>query len=113
MRLSASTAIYALLAVLGAALPWFFNLQFLAAAGDLLDFMRAGFANPAVASVTVDIIVASVTFLIWMVMEARRLRMRHWWIYIVLTFSVAFACAFPLFLMMRQRRLRQLEAANL
>ena len=113
MRLSASTTIYALLAALGAVLPWYFNIQFLAAAGNLTDFLRAGFANPAVASVTVDIIIASVVFLIWMVMEARRLRMRHWWVYIILTFSVAFACAFPLFLMMRQRRLRQLESANL
>src|SRR5574341_541565 len=49
MRLSASTTIYALLAALGAALPWYFNLQFLAAAGNLTDFLRAGFANPAVA----------------------------------------------------------------
>jgi len=113
MRPSASTTIFALLAVLGAALPWYFNLHFLAAAGNLFGFLRAGFANPAVASVTVDIFIASVTFLIWMVMEARRLRMRHWWVYIVLTFSIAFACGFPLFLMMRQRRLRQLESANL
>jgi hypothetical protein len=102
---------YALLAI-REPLPWYFNLRFLAAAGNLLGFLRAGFANPAVASVTVDIMIASVAFLIWMVMEARRLRMGHWWVYVVLTFSVAFACAFPLFLMMRQRRLRQMEAAN-
>ena len=30
---------------------------------------------------------------------------RHWWIYIALTFGVAFAFACPLFLFMRERRL--------
>jgi hypothetical protein len=103
------TLVFGLLAILGVALPWYFNLQFLASGESPLEFLRAGFANPAVASVTVDILIASTAFLIWMIVESRRLGMRNWWIYIVLTFSLAFAFAFPLFLMMRERKLRELE----
>jgi hypothetical protein len=43
--------------------------------------------------------------MIWMVREARRLEMRHAWVYVVLVFGVAFAFACPLFLLMRERRL--------
>jgi hypothetical protein len=37
--------------------------------------------------------------------EARRLGMRHWWVWPVLTFGIAFAFAFPLFLYFRDRRI--------
>ena len=109
MKRSWPTIVFGLLAILGLVLPWCFNLQFLAAGGSLLDFLRAGFANAAVSSVTVDILIAAGAFLIWMIVEARRLGMRHWWIYVVLTFSIAFAFAFPLFLLMRERRLQELS----
>ena len=37
---------------------------------------------------------------------ARRLGMRRWWFYVVTTFLVSFAFACPLFLFMREARLR-------
>ena len=37
--------------------------------------------------------------------------MRNWWAYIAVTFLVAFACAFPLFLFMRERRLEAMQSA--
>jgi hypothetical protein len=109
MKPSWLTIVFGLLAILGLLLPWYFNLQFMAAGGGLAGFLRAGLANPAVSSLTFDILIAAGAFLIWMIVESRRLGMRHWWIYIVLTFAVAFAFAFPLFLMMRERKLRELE----
>jgi hypothetical protein len=109
MKRSWPTIVFGLLTILGLVLPWYFNLQFLTAGGSPIGFLRAGFANPAVSSVAVDILIAAGAFLIWMIVESRRLGMRHWWIYVVLTFSVAFAFAFPLFLMMRERKLRELE----
>lgn len=42
-----------------------------------------------------------------MIIEARRLRMRAWWAYVVATFMIAFACAFPLFLLMREAHLQR------
>jgi hypothetical protein len=73
-----------------------------------LGFLQAGFANPASSSIMADISIACCTFLIWMIFEAQRLRMRHWWVFILLTFCIAFAFAFPLFLMVRDRKLREM-----
>jgi hypothetical protein len=47
-----------------------------------------------------------------MVIEARRLGIRHVWIYMALSFVVALSVAFPLFLIARQRRLARLAAAS-
>ena len=98
------------LAVLGAVLPWYFNVQLMPSAFTLQGFLAGVFANPASSSIGVDILVAGTAFNVWMVTEARRLGMKHWWVYIVVTFFVAFACACPLFLMMRERRLRAMAA---
>lgn len=103
---------FAMLAVAGAACTWYFNIRFAVEAGgvfSLADFIRQGFANPAAASLTSDVAIAAVAFLLWLPFEARRLAMRRWWLYALLTVTVAFAFAFPLFLLMRERRLQQMH----
>jgi hypothetical protein len=99
--------LYAALAVAGFLGTLAFNLQFAREAGgfDVAAFAAGGFANPAAGSLTVDLLVALAAFLVWSWHEARRLAMRHWWVYVVVTFLVAFAVAFPLFLLARDRRL--------
>jgi ABC-type Fe3+-siderophore transport system permease subunit len=105
--------VYAVLAVAGAVLPWYFNLQLASSGGlGLSSFLAGVFANPASSSIGVDILVGATAFNVWMVTEARRLRMKHVWVYLVLTFLVAFACACPLFLLMRERKLREQKAAG-
>ena len=112
--MSIKKVIYVVLAVCGVLFPWYFNFEFMRQTGTgLLDFDLAGFvagsyANPAASSLTVDLSVACLTFAVWMVVEARKLGMKHWWVYLVITFGVAFACAFPLFLLMRDKRLEEL-----
>ena len=46
----------------------------------------------------------------FIVVEARRLGMKRAWLYIVLSLVTAFAFTFPLFLAMRERRLRSVAA---
>lgn len=100
--------IYAALAVIGAIAPWYFNLQFFADPPAGMGFVEALWVNAATSSFTVDLTVACLAFLVWMFAESRRLGMRYAWAYFFLTFLVAFACAFPLFLLMRERRMREL-----
>ncbi len=69
------------------------------------EFFTMGFVNPVSSSLTVDLAVACLAFLAWMPFEARRLAMRHWWVYVVATFTIAFAFSFPFFLFMRERKL--------
>ena len=56
--------------------------------------------------------ISSVLFLlsfIWMFIESRRLSMRHFWIIILATFSIAIAFSAPLFLFLRERRLLEIN----
>jgi hypothetical protein len=109
------TILYGLLALAGAAVTWYFNIRFMideAGVFSLATFIKNGFANPAAASMASDVLIGAVAFLLWLPFEARRLAMRRWWVYAVLTLSVAFAFAFPLFLLMRERRLEQIKASG-
>ena len=107
MDLSAKQLVYAGLGVLGFGVTLYFNLQLIAEHGsfDIGAFLADGFANPAAASLTSDLTVAFIAFLFWLPFEANRVGMRHWWIYVVLGFTLAFAVAFPAFLFMRERKL--------
>lgn len=64
-----------------------------------------GFATPLTSSISTDFFIGTLPVLVWMVVEARRLRMRHWWLYLLGTFAVAFAFTCPLLLMMRELKL--------
>jgi hypothetical protein len=112
MQLTFRTCLYGLLALAGAAITWYFNVRFVidaSGAFSLAAFIQQGFANPAAASLTCDAALGAVAFLLWLPFEARRLMMRRWWVYALLTLCVAFSCAFPLFLLMRERRLQQIR----
>lgn len=102
-----SAVFYAILTVLGAIVPWIFNLEHFAAGGTGGEFFTLGFVNPVAGSLTVDLLIGSLAFIVWMVIEARRRGMKNWWIYIVVTFTIAFACSAPLFLWMRERHLAE------
>ena len=104
---------YLALSLVGLCATWYFNLRFLAAAGgsfDLVAFVKGGYANNASSSLSNDLWIGCTTFLVWSYAEARRLAMRRWWVYPVLTLSIAFAFTFPLFLFVRDRRLQAMEA---
>jgi hypothetical protein len=108
MKLTRKQVAYAALAAIGLVATGYFNLRFMAESGgtfSAVEFVRAGYANSASSSLSNDLLVGTVAFTIWSFAEARRLGLRHWWIYPVLTFGVAFALAFPLFLFVRERRL--------
>jgi hypothetical protein len=108
MKFTARQVVYAALATVGLLATWYFNLRFMAESGgtfSVVEFVRAGYANSASSSLSNDLLIGTVAFLVWSFAEARRLQMRHWWVFPVLTFGVAFACAYPLFLFARERRL--------
>jgi len=102
--------VYLLLAVAGLIGTWTFNLlaavQMAHFIGDLVT------SGPAVSSITIDLLVAAVAGSVFIIVEARRLRMRFGWLYVVAAGLTAFAFTFPLFLAMRQRHLTRLARAT-
>jgi Terpene cyclase DEP1 len=108
-RVTPSMIFYGAFAAAGAIVPWYFNIKYMQESGELLTpqaWLAGGFINPLTASITTDFVIGTTPVLVWMVVEARRLGMRHWWFYIVTTFLVAFAFACPLFLFMREAHVR-------
>jgi len=106
--------IYAALTLLGVVWPWYHNFQFFKtnSATDVMGFIEAANVNAAASSLAADLTVGCAAFLVWAVIEGRRLNMRHLWVYFVLTFGVAFAFAFPLFLFMRERVLSDQQSES-
>jgi len=94
-------------AAVGVFVTWYFNIRFMLETGGFspTGFVMASYANDASTSISNDLLVAVFTFLFWSFTEARRLGMKHWWLYVVATFTIAVAFAFPLFMYMRERAL--------
>lgn len=104
--------VYLGLALAGLVGTWWFNaLAVIQMSNFIGDWVGSG---PAVSSLTVDLLVAAVAGSVFIVVEARRLGMKHGWAYVVFSGLTAFAFTFPLFLAMRQRRLTAMrfDAAN-
>ena len=103
--------LYLGLAVAGAVLPWLANLEFIQSYGasfDLVQFVQLANANPAAQSLSRDLAIGATAVVIWMVQESRRLQMRGLAWVLLCCVSLAFACGAPLFLHLRERRLREL-----
>lgn len=107
--------VYLVLAICGVVLPWLANLDFIREHGPNFDaglFLRLANANDAARSMTRDLAVSATAIIIWMVSEARRLRMRNLIWPLAGCVLIAFAFGAPLFLFLRQRRLLELSSAR-
>lgn len=100
---------YLVAAVFGGCATWWFNLHALAEIGAGFTpqaFFMVGFEGSSMlGSVAADFWIGSTVSLVWMMAEARRLGMKHAWVFVVVTFAIAWACALPLFLFFRERHL--------
>lgn len=102
--------IYLLLALIGLVATWYFNIQFYLTAEDtsISNFIELANLSFPAKSISADISVVVITFLVWMIYESVKLKIKYWWIIIPLTFLVAIAFSFPLFLYMRTNRQEKL-----
>jgi hypothetical protein len=113
--LGALAWLYLALAVAGAVLPWLANGAFVQQYGPSFDlglFIRLANDNPAAQSLSRDLAIGATAVTIWMVSESRRLKMRGLAWVLLSCVTVAFAFGAPLFLHLRERRLRELETTS-
>ncbi len=95
-------AVYFVLALGGLIGTWYFNLQF-AGSGSDLGYLEAWFVNAASSSAAVDIIVTALAANVFFIREGLRLGWGKWsWVLIPVTYLVALAFVFPLFLGLRE-----------
>ena len=103
---------FAAASVIGIIVAWYFNIQYIQASENLslIAFVQDMYVNSASASISNDLFVVVAVFLVWSFSEAKRLGMRHWWVYPVLTFGIAIAFAFPLLMYMREKAISKGQA---
>lgn len=104
---SAPTRILLLaLALVGLAVPWWFNLSYLHGGGSLAPgaFFGAAFANALTTAITLDVYIAAVAFSVGVANDSAA-GPRRWWA-VPLTFGVGLSFALPLYLWWRSAPLR-------
>lgn len=97
------------LALIGLVATWYYNILFYLEVDDtsISNFFALTKTTLPAKSINADIAVVAIAFMVWMIYEARKLKMGHWWIFIPLTFLIALAFSFPLFLFFRERKIRK------
>jgi hypothetical protein len=97
--------LYLVLAVIGFVTPYYFLVTFLAAYGlDGRAILQQLFASEISTFFAVDLIIASVVFIVYLTQEAKRHAIPCWWLYLIPLFIVGLSFALPLFLYVREDR---------
>lgn len=104
-------SIYLVLAVVGLVGTWYFNFEFFALNTEQ-SYLEDWFANPASSSAAVDIIVVALMGSVFMLVEGWRMKLQWTWILIPLSFLIALAFTFPVFLAIREIRLAKLQSVG-
>ena len=106
--------IYLLLAILGAILPWQANLEFMqmnpGGGFDIQTFIQDANINAASRSLNRDLLIAASAFSILIITEVRKLQVKVWWVALIVSFSISFACGGPLFLYLRECKLIKINS---
>lgn len=104
-RSSALLVIYAALAVAGTILPYAYFIPFVMEHGlNLGEFFAQAFANRVASMLTMDILISSAVFWVFMWAESKRLKLRGWPLLIIPNLTVGLSLALPLFLLWREAK---------
>ncbi len=101
---SPRTVLLYLLAALGLAIPWYYNIAFLLHGGSFAPgpFASAITANLLTTGITWDVYLAAAAFSVWVTGDASASGVRRPWFYIALCFCIGLAFALPLYLARRR-----------
>ena len=98
--------VYLILSIVGLVTAWVFNAL---AVMNNQDYAGAWFGTAVDWVLSADFTVVAIAVVVFMIAEARRLKMKRVWLYILLSGITAMAFTFPLFMAMRERKLDQLS----
>ena len=92
---------YLILAIIGAVVPCLFFIDFFSEYGVALpEFIAALFVNGAAGGFSVDLLISSLVF--WLFMFARRAQLASHapspWFYLLLNLTIGLSCALPAYL---------------
>jgi hypothetical protein len=97
--------LYIILCVVGTILPYWQGMEFSREHGmDMAAFVRMAAANSASRYIGLDLLVTALVFIVFLVVEGKRLALRRLWLPVIATFLVGVSLGLPMFLAMRENR---------
>ena len=102
--------VYLVLSIIGLVTAWIFNGL---AVMNNEDYMTAWFGTAVDWVLSADFTVVAIAVVVFMINEARRLKMKRVWLYILLSGVTAMAFTFPLFMAMRERQLAKISSPQI
>jgi hypothetical protein len=114
LRLShqALCVVYAVIGVLAFVGSWGNILGLVSQEGFVngtIRFWQDTLVNESSRFITADLLFLGLTVIVWMVLEARRLRIPGVWVYVIAGLLVAISLTVPLFMLQRERALARLD----
>lgn len=101
-----TTIVYSLLALLGLVTALWFGVPYWTSGGaSLVDFVRLAWVNGPAATLGSDAAVLYLIANVFVLLEGRRIGMRHLWVYLLASTFLAVAVGLAAFLAMRERAL--------
>jgi hypothetical protein len=123
-RLSALECVYYVVGAASIVVGWYFNIRFVQqyatgsgnpiwGPGSWADYIRLMFVNSAASSASQDYTIMSVILLpLWTIVDGRRRGVNHPWIYFVMVLTTSSAFAFAFYLATVERQRRHLQSAH-
>ena len=95
---------YLFAAIVGAIAPYAAYFGYLASVPGADGALSLAWANPIAAATLTDFTLSCLVFWPFVFIEARRLAIRYWWLFIATNILVGLSFALPAFLYVRERR---------
>ncbi len=101
--------LYLLISLFGICYTWYYNIQYFNTYSEasFIHFFELAQSNFAGKSFGADLTIVVLTFFVWYIPDARKLKIKSWWVLIPLTFLIAVAFTFPLYLYLRESALEK------
>ena len=96
--------LFLVLAILGICYTWYYNIQYFQTTENpsFANFFAQAKSTFAGKSLSADLLVVVFTFFAFYIPDAIKLKIKYWWVLIPLTFIIAIAFTFPLYLYIRE-----------
>lgn len=101
--------LYLVLSIIGLVYTMYYNVQYFATAPDasFSNFFRDAAHNFPGKSLVADLRIVVMVFFVFYIPDAIKLKIRFWWILVPLTYVLAIAFTFPMYLYLRERKIEK------
>mgnify|MGYP000347879774 CR=1 FL=1 len=101
---------YLILTFLGVLLPYGAFIPWLSTNGfDISLLLKEAFVNPISIFAWLDVIVAAIALLGFIVVDAKRNKIKYWYLAVLGTLSVGVSCGLPLYLYFKEKQTLELQ----